>query len=288
MVKYDKSTIYKICCKDPEITDIYVGSTTNFSRRKACHKSNCNNENDKSHNLKVYKTIRDFGGWDNWDMVEVERYCATDKKDLHARERFWLEELGATLNKNIPTQSQVEYYAKNKEKYAEYQVEYYVKNKEKYAEYQSEYYAKNKEKRVEYQTEYHAKNKEKYTEYQTEYRAKNKEKYVEYYAKNKEKYVEYYAKNKEKRVEYQTEYYAKNKEKYAEYHAKNKEKYAEYQAEYRAKNKEKMVEYQAEYRAKNKEKVHCECGSKVNRTSLSIHLKSKKHQNKMVEKHSES
>ena len=39
MVNYNKSTIYKLCCKDTEITDEYVGSTTNFSRRKAHHKS---------------------------------------------------------------------------------------------------------------------------------------------------------------------------------------------------------------------------------------------------------
>ena len=29
-VDYSKSVIYKLCCKDPTITDIYIGSTTNM------------------------------------------------------------------------------------------------------------------------------------------------------------------------------------------------------------------------------------------------------------------
>ena len=179
MVNYDKSTIYKLCCKDPEITDIYVGSTTNFSRRKTDHKSNCYNENGRCHHLKVYKTIRDFGGWNNWDMVEIERYCATDKKDLHSRERFWLEELGATLNKVIPTRSdaeqKAEYRAKNKDKINEYYAKYYAKNKDKIAEQ----HAKNKDKIAEQHAEWYAKNKDKIAEKGAEYYAKNKEKYAE-------------------------------------------------------------------------------------------------------------
>ena len=190
MVHYDKSTIYKLCCKDPEITDIYVGSTTNFSRRKSAHKQSCNNENSDKYHLKVYKTIRDFGGFDNWDMVEVERYCATDRKDLHTRERFWLDELSATLNKIIPTQSISEYRTKNKEKITEKNAKYYAKNKEKIAEYKAEYAAKNKDKI----TEYHVKNKEKIAEQKAKYYAKNKDKIseqrAERYAKNKAKLSE--------------------------------------------------------------------------------------------------
>ena len=55
MVNYDKSTIYKLCCKDPSISDIYIGSTTNFTRRKGQHKSVCNNSQAKHHHLKVYQ-----------------------------------------------------------------------------------------------------------------------------------------------------------------------------------------------------------------------------------------
>ena len=38
-------TIYKIYCKDESIKDIYIGSTSNFKRRKRDHRSRCNNSN---------------------------------------------------------------------------------------------------------------------------------------------------------------------------------------------------------------------------------------------------
>ena len=37
-IDYTQTTIYKICCNDTAITDIYVGSTTNFANRKYGHK----------------------------------------------------------------------------------------------------------------------------------------------------------------------------------------------------------------------------------------------------------
>ena len=58
MVKYDESSIYKLCCKNPEIKEEYVGSTTNFTRRKTEHKGTCNNENGKKFNIPVYVFIR--------------------------------------------------------------------------------------------------------------------------------------------------------------------------------------------------------------------------------------
>ena len=168
MVNYDKSIIYKLCCKDPSITDEYVGSTVNFTRRKCHHKSDCCNENSKNYNYRVYQFIRDNGGWENWSMVELERYCATDRKDLNARERFWFEELGATLNTHIPNRSQAEsqsvYYQKNKAKIAEYHYERYHKNKAKIAEHSAEWYQKNKQKIAEYGTKYRQKNKQKIAE----------------------------------------------------------------------------------------------------------------------------
>jgi hypothetical protein len=51
MPDYSNSIIYKLCCKDTSITDIYVGSTTAFRARKCQHKTVCHNENDKKHNF---------------------------------------------------------------------------------------------------------------------------------------------------------------------------------------------------------------------------------------------
>jgi predicted GIY-YIG superfamily endonuclease len=86
MVNYKQAIVYKICCDDVNIKDIYVGSTTNFSRRKHQHKSVCNNEYNKGHGYRVYRFIDEHGGWKNWTMVEIEVFEATNKRDLHARE----------------------------------------------------------------------------------------------------------------------------------------------------------------------------------------------------------
>ena len=56
-VDYSKTVIYKIQHQDkPEL--LYVGSTTNFTKRKNSHKRNCNNLNNKKYNLKVYQMIK--------------------------------------------------------------------------------------------------------------------------------------------------------------------------------------------------------------------------------------
>ena len=56
-IDYSKTIIYRIVCKNPEIKDCYIGSTTDFKSRKQKHKSNCNRETSKEFNLKVYKNI---------------------------------------------------------------------------------------------------------------------------------------------------------------------------------------------------------------------------------------
>ena len=74
--------------------------------------------------------IRENGGWDNWDMVEVERYEATDKGNLHSRERYWIETLKSNLNGVIPTRTLKEYYEANKEASNKQCKEHYEANKE--------------------------------------------------------------------------------------------------------------------------------------------------------------
>ena len=115
MPNYSNSSIYKLCSNDSDIKDIYIGSTTNFRTRKNGHKSTCHNNSSKGHDLKVYQFIRENGGWDAFDMVELERYKATDKRSLHTRERYWIDTLQPVLNSQIPTQTLQDYYVNNKE-----------------------------------------------------------------------------------------------------------------------------------------------------------------------------
>ena len=152
-IDYSKTIMYRIVCKDPTITDCYVGSTTNFTKRKSNHKSACTNSKDTYYDYYVYQFIRDHGGWDNFDMLEIEMYRAVDKPDQVRRERYWLETYGATLNKMIPSRTNKEYYEENKEQILEYKKEYYEENREQILEYKKEYYEENRERILEKQTE---------------------------------------------------------------------------------------------------------------------------------------
>ena len=101
-IDYSNTVIYKIVCNDLSITDCYVGHTTDFTRRKQGHKNNCSNEKTKKYNYKVYETIRETGGWNNWSMIEIEKYPCKDSNEATAKEREWFERLDSSLNMNCP------------------------------------------------------------------------------------------------------------------------------------------------------------------------------------------
>jgi len=175
--------IYKLVSNDVEIKECYVGSTINFIRRKHAHKNNCNNENGKNYNIYVYQFIRDNNGWDSFSMVQIEEFKFNTRNELNSRERYWIEQLQATLNKNIPTRTDQEYRDQNKYKMTEYYEQ--NKNKNKYKDKQKEYLLKNKEYNKEYSKEYRLNNKEILNIKKKEYYQKNKDKAKDYY---KERY----------------------------------------------------------------------------------------------------
>ena len=159
MVNYGKSMIYKLVCNDVNISDCYVGSTTNFYRRKQQHKFDCNNENRKIYNQYKYQFIRSNGGFENWSMIIIENYACENKRQLEKRERYFMELLNATLNSYTPFLTEEE----KKEKHKEYDKEWIENNKQHYKDYQKEYYENNKEQILEQRKEHYKKNKkEKY------------------------------------------------------------------------------------------------------------------------------
>jgi len=97
-IDYSNTIIYKICCNDESVTDIYVGHTTNFVKRKYQHKILCNS-NKK---LKIYDIIRQNGGWDNWNMVEIAKYNCQDATEARIREQEHYELLKPNLNSVNP------------------------------------------------------------------------------------------------------------------------------------------------------------------------------------------
>jgi hypothetical protein len=84
--------IYKICCDDlPEF--VYVGSTKAFRERKRRHKRNSYNDNSK-----LYTTIRENGGWDNWRMVIIEECGEITFTEARIKEEEHRVKLNANLN----------------------------------------------------------------------------------------------------------------------------------------------------------------------------------------------
>ena len=95
---YQKTIIYQLKCNDDTITDIYVGHTTNYLKRRQNHKQNCNNPNSKEYNIKIYKTIRENGGWDNCVMEVLENIECENKNEANKQEQEWIDKLKCNLN----------------------------------------------------------------------------------------------------------------------------------------------------------------------------------------------
>ena len=244
MVKYENACVYKICCKDPDIKDVYIGSTCNLIRRRAHHKQSCNNENDKSFNVNVYKFIRDHGGWNNWIVLKIKDTPVDNVGELRLKEREEFEKVGAKLNSNYPQRSLKEYRKDTKEILEQKAKQYYDDNKEEILDYHKEYYQDNKEKIAEYHKGYREQNKEVLSK----------------------KNQEYYENNKEHISQQNKEYYENNKE-----------HISQWMKEYRENNKEHLNQ-------QKKEKVECEiCGSVVTKNHLSRHKNSKKCKKHLLE-----
>jgi hypothetical protein len=122
--------VYKIVCLDPEIKDCYVGSCQSFRTRKCDHKTVCNNSNSKKYNLNVYSFIRAHGGWANWSMIAIEQVEYTIKHELLVRERFHLEHLNASLNKQIPTRTDQQYREDHKTEIKQYREDHKTEAKQ--------------------------------------------------------------------------------------------------------------------------------------------------------------
>ena len=90
-IDYMRTQIYKIVSNDLKLNELYIGSTTDFRKRKKQHKQSCNNANIKHHNCKIYQIIRLNGGWENWSMILIESYPCNNGLEARRRERYWYE-----------------------------------------------------------------------------------------------------------------------------------------------------------------------------------------------------
>ena len=170
---YANTIIYKIVCNDLNITECYVGHTTNFIQRRSKHKTNCVNEKEKHYNYKLYKTIRENGGWANYSMIELEKYNCNDVNEASAKEREYYEKLNSLLNTNNPHRENTEWYFDNKEKIAAQKLEYNEINKEKISAYNQEYREIHKDEMNAHSKKYRENNKEKISAYREINKEKN-------------------------------------------------------------------------------------------------------------------
>jgi len=83
--------IYKIEHLENESL-VNVGLTTNFNKRKGQHKRNCNNITYPKQKYQLYQMIRDNGGWDSFQMLEVEKYSCNDRREAEKRETEVMKE----------------------------------------------------------------------------------------------------------------------------------------------------------------------------------------------------
>jgi len=176
-INYSNTIIYKIVCNDLTITDLYVGSTTDFAKRKSGHKSDSKRHPD----TKIYKSITTNGGWDNWQMVEIEKFPCQDGNEARARERYWFEVFDAKLNTINPSRSQHERNIANTDLRKQYNLEHTEERK---------MYVQNNQQHInDTRQQYRLKNESHIKETQKAYRIKNaehiKELKLAWYYKNK-------------------------------------------------------------------------------------------------------
>ena len=101
-IDYSNTIVYKITCNNSEITDVYVGHTTNFVQRKYAHKDTCVNKKSHNYKCKLYETIRNNGGWDNWKMEIVNFFNCKDHNEARQKEQEYFILLNANLNSIEP------------------------------------------------------------------------------------------------------------------------------------------------------------------------------------------
>ena len=137
---YSKTIMYKLVCNDLNIKECYVGHTTDFKSRKYNHKQSIENINHKDYNSKKSTFIREHGGFENWSMIQIEPYPCEKLQEAIARERYWYEELHATLNSHCPNRNTKEWRKVNKEQLQVKNKKYYEDNKDKLEEQRSTKY----------------------------------------------------------------------------------------------------------------------------------------------------
>lgn len=98
----DNFCLYTIRPKCPNDTNLYIGSTVNFNRRKQQHKKAVTNKRGGTYYCILYRYIRKCGGWDNFIMEKVLDYPCETKHEGLLKEKEYIIKHEATLNSVMP------------------------------------------------------------------------------------------------------------------------------------------------------------------------------------------
>lgn len=95
-MKYKDFVIYIINHIDS--LNCYIGSTKNFKKRIFQHKKASRNRTKKIYHSRLYRFIRDNGGWDKFEIKILESYPCDSLKDGHNIEFDYIDQMSPTLN----------------------------------------------------------------------------------------------------------------------------------------------------------------------------------------------
>ena len=150
--------VYKIVCKDPTITEFYIGSTNNLDRRISQHERRYNNTNSPKSNYKVYKFIRQHEGLSNWEINPIEIYeCEMTKLELRKNEQFYIDEYKPQLNTCYAIGENKEEHKKKTKIWRENNVEHIKEYNKKMKEHYSKWRKDNREELLKKKRDYSSK-----------------------------------------------------------------------------------------------------------------------------------
>jgi hypothetical protein len=133
-IDYSKGVIYEIVCNDSNITNKYYGSTVDLEKREKEHKRNCRTPTDEHYNFKVYKYIREHGGFANWVVKSVKEYPCESDLELRMEEQTYIE-----LDRSMCLNDRNAYLSKENKRIAvlSYKKKHYYNNREKIIAYKN-------------------------------------------------------------------------------------------------------------------------------------------------------
>ena len=114
--------------------EVYVGSAGGT----ICCRMRKNRYKAHKEDTKCHKFMNQIGAGVFYIEL-IEEYPCNSKQELHAREGYWIRELG-TLNKRLAGRTAKEYYTDNRERKITYQKQYAKENRDAIKQYKAKHH----------------------------------------------------------------------------------------------------------------------------------------------------